>query len=377
MQRLTRGEESVTGGSLMVPSGLVRRIQDAGLSTQLRQGWEVVPTRTKGHGLLLVLLVLTVFLGRWADNGLSAAELASRQERVLVADTTNSGEADEASTVYIAANVATQLNLSVAQEVIKHAENLNTAANVTVQPTQSVVTAGATRREVVTYVVKSGDTLAAIAKKFGINADTITWANNLSGELLPNTELRIPPVSGVLYTVTADDTLASVAERFNAAPQDIVSFNDLELSGLQRGAKIMIPDGVKPQPVPAPITVAPVASFPAFSPSFNGNGYDWGWCTWWGAERRRQLGSPVPSNWGNANTWDDFAASSGYKLSVIPKVGAIAQYDRGWAGHVGVVEAVSPDGGMVKISDMNGSAGWGRVGHSDWIPASTFDVYIY
>jgi len=33
---------------------------------------------------------------------------------------------------------------------------------------------------------------------------------------------------------------------------------------------------------------------------------------------------------------------------------------------------------MIKYSDMNGLAGWGRVGYSDdWVPASKFPHYIY
>ena len=65
-------------------------------------------------------------------------------------------------------------------------------------------------------------------------------------------------------------------------------------------------------------------------------------------------------------------------MSTTPKVGAIAQTDaRGW-GHVGYVEAVSPDGTMIKYSDMNGLAGFNRVGYSDWVPAlSKYQRFIY
>jgi surface antigen len=48
-----------------------------------------------------------------------------------------------------------------------------------------------------------------------------------------------------------------------------------------------------------------------------------------------------------------------------------------WWGHVAVVEAVSPDGTMIKYSDMNGLSGFGRVGYSDWVPATTYQNYIY
>jgi surface antigen len=85
----------------------------------------------------------------------------------------------------------------------------------------------------------------------------------------------------------------------------------------------------------------------------------------------------VPTNWGNANTWDNYARLSGWTVSSTPVAGAVAQTDRGGLGHVAVVEAVSADGTMMKYSDMNGLAGWGRVGYSGWVPISTFQHYIY
>ncbi len=109
------------------------------------------------------------------------------------------------------------------------------------------------------------------------------------------------------------------------------------------------------------------------SPIYGYNGYDYGWCTWYAASK-----VAVPANWGNANTWDNYAARSGWTVSTTPVPGAVAQTDAGGLGHVGVVEAVSADGTMYKYSDMNGLAGWGRVGYSDWVPIhSKFQKFIY
>ena len=41
-----------------------------------------------------------------------------------------------------------------------------------------------------------------------------------------------------------------------------------------------------------------------------------------------------------------------------------------------VVDAVSSDGSEIQIRDMNGIAGWDRVGYSAWIPATTFQHFI-
>ena len=88
----------------------------------------------------------------------------------------------------------------------------------------------------------------------------------------------------------------------------------------------------------------------------------------------------VPTNWGNADTWAIYATLSGWTVSSVPRVGAIAQTSAGYEGHVAVVEAVSPDGSQIQYSDMNNygdGGGWGRVGYSGWVSASTFPHYIY
>lgn len=109
------------------------------------------------------------------------------------------------------------------------------------------------RTEVITYVVRPGDTLWDIAAKFNISQDSL-WANNdlASPDLLSIGEvLTVPPIDGLLYTVRPGDTLASIAQRYRAKVEDIVAYAP---NGLQPGAEprvgqqIMIPGGVKPIP---------------------------------------------------------------------------------------------------------------------------------
>lgn len=74
-------------------------------------------------------------------------------------------------------------------------------------------------------------------------------------------------------------------------------------------------------------------------------------CVSWAAWRRSAIHRPVPGGWGNANQWDDRARAAGYRVDGSPEVGAVAQTNAGFFGHVAVVEAVQ--GGNVVVSEMN------------------------
>ncbi len=86
------------------------------------------------------------------------------------------------------------------------------------------------------------------------------------------------------------------------------------------------------------------------------NTYDYGYCTFWAAGRREEVGLPIPNNWHDAHDWDDGAILAGYTVDHTPGLYAIMQTDAGDLGHVAFVEEVYPDGGW-KVSEMN-VLGW-------------------
>jgi N-acetylmuramoyl-L-alanine amidase len=236
---------------------------------------------------------------------------------------------------------------------------------------QLVSTAQKSKQDIIHYVTVSGDTIDSIAGKFGVTADSIRWSNSLTGNSVGvGIKIEVPPINGIVYTVKAGDTPASIANKYSADEGQVIALNDAEINGLQVGEQIIIPNG----------KIAPVVRYggysgvvAGFTASYGGNGYAFGWCTYYAAAR-----AGVPSNWGNANTWDNYAAiTPGWVVSRTPVVGAVLQTDSGFGGHVGIVEAVSDDGTQIKYSDMNGLAGWNRVGYSDWVSASSFPHYIY
>ena len=88
-------------------------------------------------------------------------------------------------------------------------------------------------------------------------------------------------------------------------------------------------------------------------PPMPDNTYAWGNCTWWSYAMRKWAGSPIPTSWGNANTWGDYAKRDGYVVNSTPAVGAVYQTDTGEYGHVAYVIAVNEATGEWKISEMN------------------------
>lgn len=88
------------------------------------------------------------------------------------------------------------------------------------------------------------------------------------------------------------------------------------------------------------------------SASYTGvNGYAAGWCTWWAASRRSEVGLGIPGNWGNAISWKSRSLSAGYSYSNKPTTYSIAYFPG--INHVAFVEQVYSDGSVL-ISEM----GW-------------------
>ena len=89
-------------------------------------------------------------------------------------------------------------------------------------------------------------------------------------------------------------------------------------------------------------------------PSYLGDNYAFGNCTYWAALRRSQIGEPIPNTWGNASTWAINAILDGYVVNHIPSYGSIMQtpFAAGGLGHVAFVESVDADG-IWNISEMN------------------------
>lgn len=100
-----------------------------------------------------------------------------------------------------------------------------------------------------TYTVKKGDSLYAIADKYGISVEDLKNANGLSGNLINVGQVLTIPSSGntqvgdyLVYNVKAGDTLWSIANNYGISVNDIVDFNNLGTTFLQVGQQLLIPN---------------------------------------------------------------------------------------------------------------------------------------
>lgn len=95
------------------------------------------------------------------------------------------------------------------------------------------------------YEVKKGDSLATVAKLFGVSKNTIIWANDLKSQnISPGDTLVILPMTGIKHTVKRGDTVASIARKYKADSDDISKFNGVAVtSKLSVGDVILVPEG--------------------------------------------------------------------------------------------------------------------------------------
>ena len=311
-------------------------------------------------GANLVLLGGVLFFVITSSHSHTDANLSSQ----TTAETVAVSPVDRLTSFDVAANIAKTVNLPERTPIANQAQSARVAVVVSASDTSvaakpQVITAGLKSwRDIAEYTVAAGENVPAVAQKFGITSESVRWSNGLSGDsVTAGTKLVVPPVSGLVYTVKTGDTPQSVATAYHTSAEKIVQDNDAE-NGLPVGKRILVRDGKIIPVVTRTYTNATSVYAASFSPRYGANGYDWGWCTYYAAAR-----SGAPGNWGNANTWAYYARLSGWRVSSVPTAGAIFQTPAGWAGHVGIVEEVY-DNGTMKVSDMNGFAGFGRVGYA-------------
>ena len=97
------------------------------------------------------------------------------------------------------------------------------------------------------YVVRRGDSLWSISKKYGISVDELKSLNNLSSNLLSvGQTLRVkgvPETNNEIYVVKSGDTLYGIASRYGINVDDLRRYNNLSGNVLSIGQQLYIPTG--------------------------------------------------------------------------------------------------------------------------------------
>jgi len=112
----------------------------------------------------------------------------------------------------------------------------------------------APRQDIAYYTVKSGDTVLAIAGKFGLQPETLMWSNSNIADnpdrLSIGDELRILPVDGVLHVVKPGETLSNLADEYDVTMDAVVGYAGNNLpdvsATLSVGRELVIPGGTRP-----------------------------------------------------------------------------------------------------------------------------------
>jgi surface antigen len=322
---------------------------------------------------VFLLIMSMVAIGYQPPQKMNSVASASEAQSKSDTDT-QQPSVDQLVAINVAAGIAERAQLSIAPNVANLSVSLatesqlaQTSSDVISKP--QIIQPSADSRQTKRYTARAGDTVEKLANLYGISANTIRWANNLSSDAIAvGKKITIPPIDGTIYVARAGDTVDSIARKYGSNKDRIIAFNDLELTGIKPGKTIIIPGGVLPQ-----------AERPGFVASQNsyyqgggytgvnvqlanvsaGNKYAWGNCTFYAYQRRLELGRPIGSYWGNAAWWATNARAAGYSVNGSPAVGAVIQNGGGY-GHVAVVEKVNP-GESITLSEMNYAGNFGGI----------------
>jgi len=135
------------------------------------------------------------------------------------------------------------------------------------------------------YVVQSGDNLSRIAARFNVSVEAIVQANQLKDPnairvgqtlIIPDGQPSAAPAAGAAtsYTVKSGDSVARIARKFNVSMDELIRVNNLKTTVLQVGQVLIIPGATPAASVPADSVYGRVSGSEAFVAKVRA-GLDW------------------------------------------------------------------------------------------------------
>lgn len=127
-----------------------------------------------------------------------------------------------------------------------------------------IATSKTSAGEISVYTVRANDTLSHIAEMYGVTANTILWANDLTraSSIREGQTLIILPIAGVRHTVKRGDTINSIAKNYDGSAEEILAYNELSSKdGLVVGSVVVVPGGaIHTAPAISKKAAAPVST---------------------------------------------------------------------------------------------------------------------
>lgn len=125
---------------------------------------------------------------------------------------------------------------------LKKVNNLSTN-NLSIGQTLIIPSTNVPGQTEITYVVKKGDSLWLIANKYDTTVDKIKSTNNLSSNTLSIGQTLIIPSTSSFnnYTVQKGDSLWVIANKYNTTVDNIKKLNGLTSNNLAIGQKLLLP----------------------------------------------------------------------------------------------------------------------------------------
>jgi peptidoglycan DL-endopeptidase LytE len=101
--------------------------------------------------------------------------------------------------------------------------------------------------DVSVHVVRKGDTLHAISRKYAISAHDLKELNGLeSSKLRIGQKLSVKKTIPEDYTVKDGDTIWSIAKRFDLDPQELMDMNAIDIGPVTPGQKLFLKPDAEP-----------------------------------------------------------------------------------------------------------------------------------
>lgn len=110
------------------------------------------------------------------------------------------------------------------------------------------------RKEPITHLVKEGESVDSIAQYYGLEPETILWANedlldDVADYLMVDMELMILPTDGLYYVWQSVDTIDVVSSIFRTTTEEVIDWEPNGLSDTNRepirGQGVMFPNASK------------------------------------------------------------------------------------------------------------------------------------